>query len=132
MRWNWGKTRTWILHIIVGNTYRQPFFLIIIMMNLWTCYILISYSNIFQSFQTIAYHDIITNVFYILSLLNLYSFFLYSMANSGIGKMHLDLYTQNSGLTHKAKFWCNYVSALKGELWQQNLIYLDNLLSPSL
>lgn len=28
--------------------------------------------------------------------------------------MHLDLYTQNSGLTHKAKFWCNYVSALKG------------------
>merc|ERR1712072_1597187 len=36
------------------------------------------------------------------------------MANSGIGKMHLDLYTQNAGLTHKAKFWCNYVSALKG------------------
>jgi len=35
------------------------------------------------------------------------------MANSGLGKMHLDLYTQNSGLTHKAKFWCNYVSALK-------------------
>jgi len=28
--------------------------------------------------------------------------------------MHLDLYTQNAGLTHKAKFWCNYVSALKG------------------
>merc|ERR1711862_48885 len=22
--------------------------------------------------------------------------------------------TQNAGLTHKAKFWCNYVSALKG------------------
>jgi len=36
------------------------------------------------------------------------------MANSGLGKMHLDLYTQNAGLTHKAKFWCNYVSALKG------------------
>merc|ERR1712179_754755 len=35
-------------------------------------------------------------------------------SNTGIGKMHLDLYTQNSGLTHKAKFWCNYVSALKG------------------
>lgn len=28
--------------------------------------------------------------------------------------MHLDLYTQNAGLTQKAKFWCNYVSALKG------------------
>ena len=54
-------------------------------------------------------------------------FFLFSMANSGLGKMHLDLYTQNSGLTHKAKFWCNYVSALKGEsnLWY--LICLDNL-----
>merc|ERR1739848_241970 len=36
------------------------------------------------------------------------------MASSGLGKMHLDLYTQNAGLTHKAKFWCNYVSALKG------------------
>jgi len=35
------------------------------------------------------------------------------MSNSGLGKMHLDLYTQNAGLTHKAKFWCNYVSALK-------------------
>merc|ERR1711997_1067701 len=35
------------------------------------------------------------------------------MANSGLGKMHLDLYTQNAGLTQKAKFWCNYVSALK-------------------
>ena len=42
-------------------------------------------------------------------------YFCYSMANSGLGKMHLDLYTQNAGLTHKAKFWCNYVSALKGE-----------------
>ena len=38
------------------------------------------------------------------------------LANTGLGKMHLDLYTQNAGLTHKAKFWCNYVSALKGEL----------------
>eukprot|EP00093_Oithona_nana_P006949 06949.XXX_400589_401789_1 [CDS] Oithona nana genome sequencing. len=36
------------------------------------------------------------------------------MANQGIGKMHLDLYTSNSALTHKAKFWCNYVGALKG------------------
>jgi len=36
------------------------------------------------------------------------------MANTGLGKMHLDLYTQNAGLTQKAKFWCNYVSALKG------------------
>jgi len=38
----------------------------------------------------------------------------HKMANTGMGKMHLDLYTQNAGLTHKAKFWCNYVSALKG------------------
>ena len=36
------------------------------------------------------------------------------MANQGLGKMHLDLYTSNSALTHKAKFWCNYVGALKG------------------
>jgi len=36
------------------------------------------------------------------------------MANQGIGKMHLDLYTSNNPLTHKAKFWCNYVGALKG------------------
>merc|ERR1712029_1088333 len=28
--------------------------------------------------------------------------------------MSLDLYTSNSNLTHKAKFWCNYVGALKG------------------
>merc|ERR1711935_915544 len=35
------------------------------------------------------------------------------MASSGLGKMHLDLYTSNSALTHKAKFWCNYVGALK-------------------
>jgi len=27
--------------------------------------------------------------------------------------MSLDLYTSNSNLTHKAKFWCNYVGALK-------------------
>ena len=37
------------------------------------------------------------------------------MANQGLGKMHLDLYTSNSALTHKAKFWCNYVGALKGK-----------------
>ena len=37
------------------------------------------------------------------------------MANQGIGKMHLDLYTSNNPLTHKAKFWCNYVGALKGK-----------------
>jgi len=36
------------------------------------------------------------------------------MANQGIGKMHLDLYTSNNPLTHKAKFWCNYIGALKG------------------
>jgi hypothetical protein len=29
--------------------------------------------------------------------------------------MHLDLYTHNSALTQKAKFWCNYVGALKGK-----------------
>merc|ERR1712072_1391563 len=37
-----------------------------------------------------------------------------SKKHSGLGKMHLDLYTSNSALTHKAKFWCNYVCALKG------------------
>merc|ERR1712209_221772 len=37
-----------------------------------------------------------------------------SKKHSGLGKMHLDLYTSNSALTHKAKFWCNYVGALKG------------------
>merc|ERR1711913_230581 len=37
-----------------------------------------------------------------------------SKKHSGLGKMHLDLYTANSNLTHKAKFWCNYVGALKG------------------
>lgn len=34
--------------------------------------------------------------------------------NTGIGKMHMDLYTNNSALTQKAKFWCNFVSSLKG------------------
>merc|ERR1711953_1080985 len=47
-------------------------------------------------------------------VLHYHQLFQQCMANSGLGKMHLDLYTQNSGLTHKAKFWCNYVSALKG------------------
>ena len=35
--------------------------------------------------------------------------------NSGMGKMHLDLYTNNAALTQKAKFWCNFVSSLKGK-----------------
>ncbi len=35
--------------------------------------------------------------------------------NSGMGKMHLDLYTNNAALTQKARFWCNFVSSLKGE-----------------
>lgn len=35
--------------------------------------------------------------------------------NTGIGKMHMELYTNNAPLTQKAKFWCNYVSSLKGE-----------------
>lgn len=43
------------------------------------------------------------------------------MANQGIGKMHLDLYTSNSALTHKAKFWCNYVGALKGNFYVFNI-----------
>ena len=30
--------------------------------------------------------------------------------------MSLDLYTRNIPLTQKARFWGNYVSALKGEL----------------
>merc|ERR1711992_375867 len=47
-------------------------------------------------------------------VLHYHQLFQQCMANSGLGKMHLDLYTQNAGLTHKAKFWCNYVSALKG------------------
>lgn len=37
-------------------------------------------------------------------------------SSSGMGKMHLDLYTNNAALTQKAKFWCNFVSSLKGEL----------------
>ena len=46
------------------------------------------------------------------------------MANQGIGKMHLDLYTSNSALTHKAKFWCNYVGALKGNFYVFNFLTL--------
>ena len=38
-----------------------------------------------------------------------------SGSNSGMGKMHLDLYTNNAALTQKARFWCNFVSSLKGE-----------------
>merc|ERR1712110_780726 len=41
-------------------------------------------------------------------------YYLKSYATTEARKMHLDLYTQNAGLTQKAKFWCNYVSALKG------------------
>jgi len=36
------------------------------------------------------------------------------MSSTGLGKTHLDLYTQNSSLTQKARFWCNFVSSLKG------------------
>jgi hypothetical protein len=32
-----------------------------------------------------------------------------------MGKMHLDLYTNNAALTQKARFWCNFVSSLKGK-----------------
>ena len=32
-------------------------------------------------------------------------------------RMSLDLYTRNIPLTQKAKFWGNYVSALKGQYW---------------
>ncbi len=35
--------------------------------------------------------------------------------NTGIGKMHMELYTNNAPLTQKANFWCNFVSSLKGE-----------------
>ena len=35
--------------------------------------------------------------------------------NTGIGKMHMELYTNNAPLTQKAKFWCNFVSSLKGD-----------------
>ena len=38
-----------------------------------------------------------------------------SGSNTGMGKMHLDLYTNNAALTQKARFWCNFVSSLKGE-----------------
>ena len=44
------------------------------------------------------------------------------MANQGLGKMHLDLYTSNSALTHKAKFWCNYVGALKGNVARNDAV----------
>merc|ERR1712001_522969 len=37
-----------------------------------------------------------------------------SGSNTGMGKMHLDLYTNNAALTQKARFWCNFVSSLKG------------------
>merc|ERR1711874_326069 len=40
--------------------------------------------------------------------------FLFQTCTTEVCKMHLDLYTQNAGLTQKAKFWRNYVSALKG------------------
>ena len=42
--------------------------------------------------------------------------------NTGIGKMHMELYTNNAPLTQKAKFWCNYVSSLKGEISQRGEI----------
>ena len=31
--------------------------------------------------------------------------------------MSMDLYTQNISLTQKARFWSNYISALKGKSW---------------
>ena len=34
--------------------------------------------------------------------------------------MSLDLYTRNIPLTQKAKFWGNYVSALKGKYSQES------------
>ena len=33
-----------------------------------------------------------------------------------VAKMSLDLYTRNIPLAQKARFWGNYVSALKGEV----------------
>merc|ERR1711915_863864 len=33
----------------------------------------------------------------------------------GVNIMSLDLYTQNISLTQKARFWSNYISALKGQ-----------------
>ena len=44
-----------------------------------------------------------------------------SGSNTGMGKMHLDLYTNNAALTQKARFWCNFVSSLKGELEGQGI-----------
>ncbi len=32
-----------------------------------------------------------------------------------------NIFTQNSALTQKAKFWCNYVGALKGKSLKQNI-----------
>ena len=37
--------------------------------------------------------------------------------------MSMDLYTQNISLTQKARFWSNYISALKGKL--SSSIYLS-------
>ena len=36
--------------------------------------------------------------------------------------MSMDLYTQNITLTQKAKFWSNYISALKGKMSMQGLV----------
>ena len=41
--------------------------------------------------------------------------------------MSMDLYTQNISLTQKARFWSNYISALKGEL----LLTIPSLTSSS-
>ena len=50
---------------------------------------------------------------------NAHPFFQTKMSgNTGIGKMHMDLYTNNAALTQKAKFWCNFVSSLKGKASQ--------------
>ena len=43
--------------------------------------------------------------------------------NTGIGKMHMELYTNNAPLTQKAKFWCNFVSSLKGDYPNAHLLY---------
>merc|ERR1711973_32956 len=40
--------------------------------------------------------------------------FSYTQRTVGVIIMSLDLYTQNIPLTQKARFWSNYVSALKG------------------
>jgi len=52
-----------------------------------------------------------------------------SKKHSGLGKMHLDLYTSNSALTHKAKFWCNYVGALK-DRGPDGLLVLEDPIRP--